>query len=335
MNIAVVLLNWNGLTYLKQFLPTTIEHSKAACVYVIDNGSTDDSVAYLKQVNGIQLIELDKNYGFAGGYNLGLRQIDAEIYCLMNTDVKVNKDWISPFWEKFNQNPNLAIAQPHLLDFNKPDSFEYAGAAGGYLDMLGYAFCRGRLFECTEKDTGQYDQTAVVHWASGACFFIRKSIFDELGGFDPSFFAHQEEIDLCWRARNMGYEIQSISQVKVWHVGGGTLAPSPLKTYLNYRNSLALLTKNLPSTSLMPKLLFRLVLDGLAGFRFILKGKWSHTGAILKAHFHFYYRFFTYWRARKEIGPKTHNYNFSVVYSYFIKKIKKFSDLPLDSRINL
>ena len=332
MKIAVVLLNWNGVDYLRQFLPTTLAHSKMATLYVIDNGSTDDSIAFLQKMTLVHIIALDQNYGFAEGYNKGLSQIEADIYCLLNTDVRVGQNWLYPIHEHFINNASVGIVQPHILDMNHSDHFEYAGAAGGYIDRLGYAYCRGRIFDHLERDQGQYDTTASIHWASGACFFIRKAVFDSLGGFDASFFAHQEEIDLCWRARNQGYVIHALGQVKVWHVGGGTLAPSPMKTYLNFRNSLALLVKNIPSP-LFPKLFFRLLLDGIAGLRFLWQGKSRHLAAVLKAHLHFYQRFPQYWYDRKKNQPTTQPSTILIIYQYFIKKVKKFSALPLHSRI--
>lgn len=335
MKTAVVLLNWNGLEYLKKFLPHTLSCSEKAKVYVIDNGSTDGSLAYLHSLEQVYTIMLDKNYGFAEGYNKGLQYIDAELYCFLNTDVKVTSDWVAPFQNYFKKNPSVAIAQPHILDYNHPNLFEYAGAAGGYLDAFGYAFCRGRLFDIMEKDMGQYDAEVDLHWASGACFFIRKSVFDTLEGFDRHFFAHQEEIDLCWRARHLGYHIRSLATVKVWHIGGGTLAPSPYKTYLNFRNSLAMLTKNDPSKYYPVKLLFRLILDGFAVGRFLFLGRWRTVLAILKAHLDFYAQFFTYQKQRKEIQPRASNLSQSIVYLYYIKKIKKFKDLPLNSSIKL
>ena len=335
MKVAVVLLNWNGRRYLEQFLPSTLAHSQEADVYVIDNGSTDDSLSFLKQYPTVTTIALDKNYGFAGGYSKGLATVEADLLCLLNTDVEVSPNWLLPMIEHFTKHPDVAIAQPHLLDFHNRSRFEYAGAAGGFIDALGYAYCRGRIFNVLEENAGQYDETIDIHWASGACFFIRKSVFDQLQGFDDRFFAHQEEIDLCWRARNLGYRIQAIKGVPVYHVGGGTLPPSPFKVYLNFRNTLAMLTKNLPLSVLYQRLFLRLILDGVAGVRFLFLGQWRNIGAIIKAHFHFYRQFPKYINSRTS-SLKSHNPAiYAIIYQHFIKKIKKFSDLPFKSGIKM
>ena len=332
MKLAIVLLNWNGEALLRRFLPSTLAYSPEAQIYVIDNCSTDGSLAYLNDQKEITTVCLEKNWGFAEGYNLGLQQIDADLYCLLNTDLKVSKNWLTPLLNAFESNPKLAIAQPHLLDYYQRTTFEYAGAAGGYIDALGYAFCRGRIFDNLEQDTGQYDQTAAIAWASGACFFIRKSIFDDLGGFDSRFFAHQEEIDLCWRARNMGFSIQAIGASKVYHIGGGTLPKNTFKFYLNYRNALAMLAKNLPSNRLLVRLFLRMLLDGIAGIRHFLKGEFQFTKAILKAHFHFFSHLPSHLKQRQNSSMNNYYYIYSIVYQVFIKKIKKFSALLKNQR---
>ena len=332
MKLAVVLLNWNGETLLRQFLPSTLAHSREANIYVIDNGSTDGSLAYLNNQKEVTTICLEKNWGFAEGYNLGLQQIDADLYCLLNTDVEVSSNWLTPLLNAFTSNLKLAVAQPHILDYYQKTNFEYAGAAGGYIDALGYAFCRGRLFDNLEQDNGQYDDTTDIAWASGACFFIRKNVFDRLGGFDSRFFAHQEEIDLCWRARNLGFNVQAIGASKVYHIGGGTLPKNTFKLYLNYRNALAMLTKNLPANRLLIRLFLRMLLDGIAGVRHLLKGEFRFTGAILKAHFYFYRHFPTYLKQRQNNYTTDYYYIYSVVYQVFIKKIKKFSTLLKNQR---
>ena len=236
--IAVVILNWNGIELLKKFIPNTINNSEQANIYVIDNFSEDDSVDFLKRnYLNIKVIELDKNYGFAEGYNLGLKEIDEEIYCLINSDIKVTKNWLEPVINNFDNN-NVSIAQPIILDYNKEDHFEYAGAAGGFIDKFGYPFCRGRIINSIEKNLNQYKDSKIF-WATGACLFVRASHFWEVGGLDNDFFAHQEEIDLCWRMKNKGYKIMVEPKSVVYHVGGGTLqVGSPLKTHLNFRNNL-------------------------------------------------------------------------------------------------
>ena len=332
MKVALVLLNWNGASFLEKFLPITLAHSKEARIYVIDNGSTDNSLEILKEYPTVTSLALDKNYGFAGGYNKGLNQIEADLYCLLNTDVEVPENWLPPIVELFQSNQEIAILQPHLLDYANQSQFEYAGAAGGYIDALGYAYCRGRIFDTLEEDKGQYDSLTEIFWASGACFFIRKTVFDQLGGFDADFFAHQEEIDLCWRARNQGYKVFSTAASKVFHVGGGTLPPSPFKTFLNYRNSLAMLTKNLPSNKLLPRLFLRLLLDGVSGMRHLSHAEFSSLVAILKAHFHFYKSLPHNLKKRKPANKQHYFSRFSIVYHYFIKKNKKYSELFHEKR---
>lgn len=332
MKVAVVLLNWNGASFLEKFLPTTLAYSKEATVYVIDNGSTDTSLEIIAQHSAVKCLQLDANYGFAGGYNHGLKQIDADLYCLLNTDVEVPKNWLPPIVELFQSKQEIAILQPHILDYHHKTRFEYAGAAGGFIDALGYAYCRGRMFDTLEEDTGQYDALAEISWASGACFFIRKTVFDQLDGFDADFFAHQEEIDLCWRARNQGYKIFATAATKVFHVGGGTLPPSSFKTFLNYRNSLALLVKNLPANKVVPRLLLRLVLDGIAALRHLSRVEFRFIGAILKAHFAFYKSVVANVKKRNPINKQDYFTCFSIVYHYFVKKNKKYSEVFREKR---
>ena len=326
---AIVLLNYNGVELLQNYLPQLIKHQHGYPIYMIDNGSTDTSINWVnKHHPEIECISLDKNYGFAAGYNLGLKKIKAEILILLNTDVWVTNNWITPVLEHFQNHQKTAIAQPHLLDFKKKDYFEYAGAAGGFIDQYGYPYCRGRIFDVIEKDDGQYDQEAKIFWASGACFFIRKRVFDQLNGFDPDFFAHQEEIDLCWRARQKGYNVYAIGSSKVFHLGGGTLKPSPKKVFLNHRNSLYMLLKNLPSGQLFKVLFIRLLLDGLAGIKYFLEGQWKNTLAILKAHFAFYKNSKHFLNKR----PKNiHNYHYfvhkTIVKQFFLWRIRNFNQL--------
>src|SRR5690606_39257478 len=291
MKVAIVILNWNGKTLLETFLPSVILHSDNAKIYLADNASTDDSVAFIKKkYPEIHLIQNKENAGYAQGYNLALKHVDADIYCLLNSDVEVTKHWLKPILQEFETHAETAIIQPKILAHHNKNYFEYAGAAGGFIDKLGYPFCRGRIFNTLEKDTEQYNDTTQIFWASGACFFVRKKVFETLGGFDASFFAHMEEIDLCWRAFNKGYIAKYVGTSTVYHLGGATLQNSnPKKTYLNFRNSLYTLTKNAYGTVFFLVLL-RLLLDGLAGILFIINFKPMHTLAILKAHFAYYFQ---------------------------------------------
>ena len=322
MKIAVVLLNWNGQKLLEQFLPALVQYSPEATLYLADNASTDDSVAFVKaSFPTIQIIENNSNLGFAGGYNIALKTIDADILALVNTDVEVTKNWLVPIIETFKSELKTAIIQPKIRDFKNPEFFEYAGAAGGFIDQLGYPFCRGRIFDSLEKDVAQYEDDSEIFWASGACFFIRNTVYKELGGFDADFFAHQEEIDLCWRAKNRGYTIKYNSKSIVYHIGGATLNQgNPRKTFLNFRNSLFTLTKNLPQKKLFYVLFIRLILDGIAGLRFLWQGKWKHFFAILKAHFSFYFLFISMYKKR-DVNQMENYYEMkSVVISYYLRK---------------
>ena len=327
MKIAVVILNWNGIKLLEQFLPSVILFSPEANIYVADNASTDDSIAFIRaHFPSVKIIQNKTNFGFAQGYNEALKHVDAEIYALVNSDVEVTENWLKPIIETFENEPKTAIIQPKILDFKNKEYFEYAGAAGGFIDKYGYPFCRGRLFDTLEKDNGQYDDNCEIFWASGACFFIRSSIFTELKGFDTDFFAHQEEIDLCWRAFNKGHVIKYNSHSVVYHVGGATLQQAnPKKTELNFRNSLLMLTKNLPKNRLLAVIFVRLVLDGIAAVQFLLQGKSKHIWAILKAHLSFYRLFYRHFKKRGEFQSEKYYKTKSIVYLYFINKIKVFS----------
>lgn len=318
--IAVVILNWNGAKLLEQFLPSIIKYSDEAAIYVADNASTDSSISYIKEhFPTIAIIENAFNYGFAGGYNEALKNVEEDIYALVNSDIEVTQNWLKPIIETFEKEPKTAIIQPKILDFKRKECFEYAGAAGGFIDKYGYPFCRGRIFETLEKDNGQYDDNCEIFWASGACFFIRSRVYNELKGFDKDFFAHQEEIDLCWRAFNKGHVIKYNSASVVYHVGGATLQQgNPRKTFLNFRNSLLMLTKNLPHSSLYKILIFRLILDGLAGIQFLFKGKIKHMFAIIKAHFSFYHLFLSNYKKRGEFQTLNYYNKKSIVYSYFL-----------------
>ncbi|UQB69476.1 glycosyltransferase family 2 protein [Epilithonimonas zeae] len=290
MTVAIAILNWNGKSWLEKFLPSVIEHSQEAEIYVIDNASTDDSIQFLtSNFPSIKIIQNQSNSGFAKGYNEGLKSIKADIYCLLNSDVEVTENWISPITKLFFEDQNIAAIQPKILDYNQKNKFEFAGAGGGLIDNLGYPYCRGRVFDDIETDNGQYDDETEIFWASGCSLFIRSEDFWNMNGFDERFFAHQEEIDLCWRLKNAGRKIYYTGKSIVYHVGGGTLnKQNHRKTFLNFRNNLTMLVKNLPVYQLAPVIFARLVLDGFAGLYFGYKNGWSHLGAILKAHFGFY-----------------------------------------------
>ncbi|MFA9195719.1 glycosyltransferase family 2 protein [Flavobacterium sp. FBOR7N2.3] len=327
MKIAVVILNWNGVQLLEQFLPSIIQYSPEATVYVADNASTDASISFVEQhFPAIQIVKNTGNYGFAKGYNEALQHIDAEIYALVNSDIEVTENWLSPILDTFENEPKTAIIQPKILDFKNKEYFEYAGAAGGFIDKYGYPYCRGRIFETIEKDNGQYNDACEITWASGACFFIRSKIYHELKGFDDDFFAHQEEIDLCWRAKNNGHIIKYNPNSVVYHVGGATLKQgNPKKTFLNFRNSLLMLVKNLPKENLYSVLFIRMLLDGVAGVHFIFQGKFSHCLAILKAHFAFYTLFSKTYKKRGIFQSKRYYNVKSIVIDYYINNGKVFA----------
>lgn len=329
MKVAVVILNWNGKQLLEQFLPSVVQYSKEATVYLADNASTDDSVAFVKeQFPEVAIVINATNTGYAGGYNEALQHIEADVYALVNSDIEVTENWLQPIIKTFKEEPTTAIIQPKILDFKNKAYFEYAGAAGGFIDQYGYPFCRGRIFNTLEKDLGQYDSNQKIFWASGACFFIRSSVYKELKGFDTSFFAHQEEIDLCWRAVNNGHTIKYLFESKVYHVGGATLQQgNPKKTELNFRNSLLMLTKNLPKKVLFRVLFIRMVLDGIAGMKFLLEGQPKHLLAVLKAHFSFYQMLAINYNKRGTYQESKYYYSKNIVYNYFVKNIYFFSDL--------
>ena len=327
MRIGIVVINWNGLELLKKYLKVLIQNSVDHNIYLIDNNSEDESVSYvINNYSEVNIINLDKNYGFAEGYNRGILKVKEEIICIINNDVEVTKDWLKPIVKKFNNYPDLII-QPKILDINKKTYFEYAGAAGGYIDKYGYPYCRGRIFETIEEDKNQYKDEEIF-WSSGACMFLSKKIFNELGGFDKSFFAHMEEIDFCWRAFNHGYKTHLVSTSKIYHLGAATIKKDSKKTFLNYRNSLLMLTKNLPLKSLLNTLLIRLIMDILSSLRFILSGKIYHFMSIYKAHLH-YYLMLRGLLSKRNNGKIRSNYfkiN-SIVYKYFVQGKKKFFQL--------
>ncbi|MCD9563683.1 glycosyltransferase family 2 protein [Tenacibaculum maritimum] len=331
MKTAIVILNWNGKKLLEQFLPSVIKYSaQLADIYVADNASSDDSIAYIQRhFPSIKIIQNTVNGGYAKGYNDALQHVDASIYCLLNSDIEVTENWLLPVINVFQQEKNTAIIQPKLLDFKQKTMFEYAGAAGGFIDAFGYPYCRGRIFNDVETDLQQFDDTAAIFWASGACFFIRSEVFHELQGFDEDYFAHQEEIDLCWRAKNKGFDIMYVGGATVYHVGGATLEETnPQKTFLNFRNSLFNILKNVPAPFFLLILFARLILDGIAGLKFLLSGKPMHTWAIVRGHFSFYKNFFKMINKRKSLA-KTFNYNLhtSIIWQYFVLGRKKFNDL--------
>lgn len=325
-DIAIVILNWNGKALLKQFLPSIMEHSDDAIIYVADNASTDDSVAFVTEhFPNVIVIRNSENGGYAKGYNEALKHIEEPLLCLLNSDIEVTENWLQPIISEFNSNNNTAIIQPKILDYKNKSHFEYAGAAGGFIDKYGYPYCRGRIFDTIEEDNGQYNDTKTIFWASGACFFIKNEIYKGLNGFDETYFAHMEEIDLCWRAFNANYTTKYIGTSTVYHVGGATLSnTNPKKTYLNFRNSLFTLVKNTDS-NLIIRLLFRMVLDGVAAMRFLFQLKPTFLFAILKAHLSFYSNLPRILKQRKQ-RPKRSGYyeTDSIVWSYFINKRTQF-----------
>ncbi|MCU0360922.1 MAG: glycosyltransferase family 2 protein [Bacteroidia bacterium] len=334
--VAVVILNYNGKHHLQKFLPSVVEHSQGYTIYIADNCSKDDSVSFVKSsYPEIQLINNPKNLGYAEGYNQALKHIHAQYYILLNSDVEVSAGWIDTLLEALENNPEAAACQPKLLDYRKRDFFEYAGASGGYIDTLGYPFCRGRLFDQLERDNAQYNSSVEIFWASGACLLVRAEVFHRAGGLDGDFFAHMEEIDLCWRIKNLGYSILVEPRSTVYHLGGGTLEKqSTKKTYLNFRNNFSTLFKNEKGNKLFYKIPLRLVLDGIAGIKFLFSGQVLHTIAILKAHFHFYLRIPSLIKKRRQIRSlpgfrhsKTGVYKGSIVFERYVLGRKTFSEL--------
>lgn len=324
--IAVVILNWNGVQLLEQFLPSVVKYSSEADIYVADNASTDNSISFVEaNFPIVKIVKNTGNYGFAKGYNDALQHIDTELYALVNSDIEVTENWLQPIIATFEKEPETAIIQPKILDFKNKEYFEYAGAAGGFIDKYGFPYCRGRIFDTIEKDNGQYNDACEISWASGACFFIRSKVYHELQGFDADFFAHQEEIDLCWRAKNKNHQIKYNPNSVVYHVGGATLQQgNPKKTFLNFRNSLLMLVKNLPKENFYSTLFIRLSLDGLAGIHFILQGKFAHCWAILKAHFAFYALFSKTYKKRAHFQSKRYYNTKSIVINYYINNGKVF-----------
>jgi GT2 family glycosyltransferase len=336
-DVAIVILNWNGAGFLRRFLPGVLACADGARVIVADNASTDDSVEVLaRDFPTVELILLDSNLGFCEGYNQALAQVDSKYFVLLNSDVEVTPGWLLPLRALLESNAAIAAAQPKILAHADPTLFEYAGAGGGYLDRLAYPFCRGRLFDTLEKDQGQYDDPRPVAWATGACLLVRASTWRTLGGLEPAFFAHMEEIDFCWRVWNAGQQVWYHGGSAVQHVGGGTLPKSsPRKTYLNFRNGLALLYKNAAPAELSSAMWQRLLLDWVAQLRFLLSGNWAEARAVGTAHLHFF-RKRAYWRQRRQaaqphlrLSERPGVYQGSIVWAYFAKGRKKFSELGM------
>jgi GT2 family glycosyltransferase len=334
--VAVVIIHWNRRNLLEQFLPSVVRSSYPNLEVVLaDNASTDDSVEYVKtHFPNVTIVHNDQNYGYAGGYNHALKHVKADYYVLLNNDIEVPEHWIEPVIELMEREKHVGACQPKMLDYKNRNSFEYAGACGGYMDRLGYVFCRGRIFEVLEEDKGQYDTEADIFWATGACLFVRSEVFHKAGGFDEHFFAHMEEVDLCWRIQLLGHKLKVVPSSYVYHVGGGTLNKmSPQKTYLNFRNNLIMLTKNLPWPTLLWLIPLRSMLDLMSSIFFLINGFPKYSAAVHRAHIDYFFKFGKWWKLRKEVEPIFKNesfsgvYNGSVVAEHFIGKIKYFSDL--------
>jgi GT2 family glycosyltransferase len=336
MKVAVVILNWNGRDFLEKFLPSVLaNNSSQAEIIVADNDSTDDSLSFLHtHYPHIRIIKNATNGGFAKGYNDALKQVDAEYYVLLNSDVEVTPNWIDPIIACMDADKNIAACQPKIKDYNNKAYFEYAGAAGGFIDKFGYPFCRGRIFDTVEQDLGQYDDECEIFWATGACLFIRAEYYHMVKGLDEDFFAHMEEIDLCWSLKNLGYSILYCPSSTIYHVGGGTLKKeNPHKTYLNFRNNIYLMIKNGRKKGLFLTIFVRFVLDGIAGLKFLVSGNGGAFLAVVKAHLSIYPSIGMMLKKRKALQasiknyPDTATYPHSIVYTYFVLGKKKFSEL--------
>lgn len=332
--VAVVILNWNGRHYLEKFLPTLLASTYPGMkIYVADNASTDDTISFLKSTYPqVNIIENSRNEGFASGYNLALKKVKEEYLVLLNSDIEVAKNWIEPALELLKSDPAVAAVQPKIKDYNNRSHFEYAGAAGGWIDIFGYPFSKGRIFDVLEEDHGQYDTVSPIFWASGAAMFIKKSAFEKAGGFDPYFFAHQEEIDLCWRLQLAGFRILSCPDSVVYHIGGGTLPKdNPKKIFLNFRNNLIMLYKNLRWTDRLFIIPFRYFLDAISAWKNLLEGQPHYFFAVMKAHFAFlgwilFFKRNSIFPPEKK-GKITGQYHSSVVWQHFIKGKKMFSEI--------
>ncbi len=330
MTTAVVILNWNGKALLEQFLPSVVRYSEGATIYIADNASTDDSIAFVSsKFPRVQIIRNTSNGGYAKGYNDALANLTEDIFVLLNSDVEVTENWLQPVLAEFKKDDQLVAAQPKILDYNNKSKFEYAGAAGGFIDQLGYPYCRGRIFSTLEEDKGQYNDVIPIFWATGACLFVSSHAFKQLEGFDEDFFAHQEEIDLCWRLQSLGGVIKYVGTSTIYHVGGATLgAANPQKTFYNFRNTLLALVKNVKGSNVWWLILQRLVWDGVAGLQFISQGKFAHFFAVLRAHFSFYGLLPKFLQKRKKWASNFRYYTIpSLVWQYFFRRKKKYPSL--------
>ena len=335
--IAIVILNWNGARLLQQFLPSVIEFSRGDSTELIvaDNGSTDESVSMLRdEFPEVKILDLKQNFGFARGYNEALKQLDADYFVILNSDVEVTADWLNSPISLMEADPAIAAVQPKILSYHQKTHFEYAGAAGGFIDRFGYPFCRGRIFNEVEADNGQYDKITDIFWATGACMFVRAKMFKEAGGFDADFWAHMEEIDLCWRLKNRGYRIVYTPESTVYHVGGGTLSyDNPQKLFLNFRNNLWLLYKNLPGNQLFYILAGRLILDAAAAFKLLAEFNMNGIRSVLKAHFQFWISIPSLRLKRKQaiqdgsFMPLVEKLPKSIVFQFYFRKRKRFSEI--------
>ena len=334
--LSIVLLSYNSRDYLERFIPILLKNTpKEHEIVVVNNGSTDDTEAFLNEnYPELRVVKIEKNRGFTNGYKESLSQIDAKYYCLLSSDVEVSENWTEPVLKVLESNPDVAVCQPKIKSWHNRNEFEYAGACGGYLDKYGYLFCRGRLFYTVEEDKGQYNDNTEIFWASGACFFVKSDVYHELGGLDDDFFAHMEEVDLCWRIKNAGYKIMAVPASEVFHVGGSIISyGSASKTFRNYRNNLILLMKNLPLNEVIWKLPYRLFLDGVAFFHLLFTGEVKQAFTIIRSHMSFHIRFL-YW-VKKRISTRKmvkedaniSFYNKSIVWKYFIQGSRKFSEL--------
>ncbi len=337
--VAIIILNWNGAKLLQQFLPSVIAFSLGENIRIIvaDNGSTDNSLQLLQnEFPQVEILDLKQNYGFARGYNEALRLIDSDYYVVLNSDVEVTENWLDEPIRLMESDSSIAAVQPKILSFLQKTHFEYAGAAGGFIDRFGYPFCRGRIFNEIEKDCGQYDSQSDIFWATGACMFIRSKLFHEVGGFDADFWAHMEEIDLCWRLKNQGHRIVYTPGSKVYHLGGGSLPyESPRKLYLNFRNNLWLLYKNLPSGQLFYIILLRMILDGVAAMKLLAEFNLNGIKSVLKSHYHFYLSLPVLRRKRQlarkagHLKPPAKRLPQSIVFQFYVRKQKRFNDILL------
>ena len=335
--IAIVILNWNGAKLLQQFLPSVIQFSHFDYVEIVvaDNGSTDESLSILRnQFPEVKILDLKQNFGFAQGYNLALKQIQAEYYVILNSDVEVTEGWLDSPIGMMDANKSIAAVQPKILSYHFKNRFEYAGAAGGFIDRHGYPFCRGRIFNRVESDRGQYDNSIDIFWASGACMFVRAKNFHDAGGLDADFWAHMEEIDLCWRLKNRGFRIVYTSRSVVYHLGGGSLSyDNPHKLFLNFRNNLWLLYKNLPAKKLFPVILMRMILDGVAAFKLLAEFNLNGIRSVLKAHWQFWWSLPGLHAKRKLVQhhrckkPVEVTLPVSIIFQFYFRKRKRYSDL--------